>query len=157
MAVSIPRPNLDLIDLLLGEHAALLSLFRHMDARLAVMDLRQVLAAGETVEAMLMAHAVEEDSLLFHALPVGQRGVKQTLEAMLGEHNEQRQLLEELRGMETVVAARGQLRRVMELTREHFAVEERVLFGLAKELLGDNLLSELGEEFARRRGISRTV
>jgi hemerythrin-like domain-containing protein len=157
MAVFIPRPNLDLIDLLLGEHAALLSLFRHIDTRLGSMDLGQVLAAGETVEAMLMAHAVEEDGLLFHALPAGQRGVRQTLEAMLGEHNEQRRMLEELRTMENLVAARGKLQRVMELTREHFAVEERVLFGLAKELLGEDRLVELGEEFARRRGISRTV
>jgi hemerythrin-like domain-containing protein len=49
------------------------------------------------------------------------------------------------------------LRRLIEHTREHFAVEERVLFGLAKELLGTERLAELGEEFARRRGLSRTV
>jgi hemerythrin-like domain-containing protein len=157
MAVFIPRPNLDLIDLLLGEHAALLSLFRHIDARLSAMDLRQLLAAGETVEAMLMAHGVEEDGLLFHSLPAEHRGVKQTLEAMFGEHKEQRTMLDELRGMETAESARRQLARVIEMTREHFAVEERVLFGLAKELLGEDRLSELGEEFARRRGISRTV
>jgi len=157
MAVFIPRPNLDLIDLLLGEHAALLSLFRHIDARIGSMDLRQVQAAGETVEAMLMAHAVEEDGLLFHALPAEHRGVKQTLEAMFGEHKEQRGMLEELRGTETVESARRLLLKVIEHTREHFAVEERVLFGLAKELLGEDRLAELGEEFARRRGISRTV
>lgn len=43
--------------------------------------------------------------------------------------------LEDLPGIEDVTRARGQLRRVVELAREHFAVEERILFGLARRVL----------------------
>ena len=89
----IPRPNLDLIDLLLGEHASILTLFRHYEHRLATMDLASLRAAGSAVEAVLMAHAVDEDGLLFNSLPVDQRGVRDTLDAMCGEHNELRRLL----------------------------------------------------------------
>ncbi len=154
MSSFIPRPNLDLIDLLLGEHASLLTLFRYYGNSLGALDISGVRAAGSVLEALLMAHAIEEDGLLFHALPVDQRGVRETLDAMCGEHNELRQLLEDLPAIEDLTRARGQLRRVLELAREHFAVEERILFGLARRVLPQQTLSTLGAEYARRRGLS---
>lgn len=157
MSSFIPRPDLDLIDLLLGEHGCLLSLFRHVEMRLASMNLKEIQSSGETIEALLMVHALEEDQLLFHALPVEQGGVRETLEAMFQEHNEQRRMLDELKEMSEPARARGQLARLIELTREHFAVEERVLFGLAKRVLDEDRRSELGAEYARRRGLSSAV
>lgn len=154
MSSFIPRPNLDLIDLLLGEHAALLTLFRHYENGLATLDLAGVRAAGAALEATLMAHAIDEDGLLFHALPAGGQGIGETLEAMCGEHNEIRHLLEALPAIGELARARGQLRRVLELAREHFAVEERILFGLARRTLSQESLSTLGAEYARRRGLS---
>ena len=153
MSSFIPSPDLDLIDLLLGEHGCLLSLFRHVEARLPSMPLEEMLKAGEVLEDLLMAHALEEDQLLFLALPVGQSGVRETLKAMFDEHNEQRRLLGELKEQTEAVRARGILTRLLELTREHFAVEERILFGLAKQMLSDERRSELGAEYARRRGL----
>ncbi|MBI5283399.1 MAG: hemerythrin domain-containing protein [Candidatus Solibacter usitatus] len=155
MSSFIPRPTLDLIDLLLGEHAALLSLLRYLDNHRPSMDLTALREAARALEAVLMAHAIEEDSLLFHALPADQRGVRETLDAMFAEHNEQRRLLSELLAAEELPAARSLMKRVIELTREHFAVEERVLFGLARQILPLERLTDLGAEFARRRGISR--
>ena len=154
MSSFIPRPNLDLIDLLLGEHASILTLFRYYENTLATMDLSGLRAAGAVMEAMLMAHAIDEDGLLFNSLPVDQSGVRDTLNAMCGEHNELRQLLEALPAIEDIARARGQLRRVLELAREHFAVEERILFGLARRILPQDTLSSLGGEYARRRGLS---
>lgn len=155
MSAFIPRPDLDLIDLLLGEHGCILSLFRHVEMRLPSMNLREIQASGETVEAVLMAHAIEEDHLLFHALPVEHPGVQETLRAMFGEHNELRAMLGELREHTEEPRARGLLLRVIDLTREHFAVEDRILFGLAKQVLSEDRRSELGNEFARRRGLSQ--
>jgi hemerythrin-like domain-containing protein len=155
MSAFIPRPDLDLIDLLLGEHACLLSLLRHVEMRLPAMNLGEMQVSGEALEAALMAHAIEEDHLLFQALPLEQAGVQETLQAMFGEHNEQRAMLAELREHTEEPRARGLLLRLIELTREHFAVEERILFGLAKQALSDERRSELGGEFARRRGLSR--
>jgi hypothetical protein len=149
----IPRPNLDLIDLLLGEHASLLTLFRYYENILATLDIAGLRAAGAVLEAVLMAHAIDEDGLLFNALPTAQGGVRETLDAMCGEHNELRRLLEDLPSIEDLTRARGQLRKVLELAREHFAVEERILFGLARRVLPQETLSTLGGEYARRRGL----
>jgi hemerythrin-like domain-containing protein len=150
----IPRPNLDLIDLLLGEHACLLSTFRFLENHIPFMGLEGLHSAAQTVEAQLMAHAIEEDSLLFHSLPIDQRGARETLDAMFAEHNEQRRMLSELLATDQLAAARSLFKQVIELTREHFAVEERILFGLAKQVLPAERLNDLGLEFARRRGIS---
>jgi len=154
MSSFIPKPNLDLIDLLLGEHGCLFSLFRHIERRLPSMSLEEVMVCGGVVEALLMAHAVDEDELLFNAMPAEQKSVAATLDAMYGEHNEQRRMLEDLKSMTEAGAARRQLARLMELTREHFAVEERTLFGLAKMVLTEQRLMDLGQEYARRRGLS---
>jgi hemerythrin-like domain-containing protein len=155
MSAFIPRPDLDIIDLLLGEHGCLLALFRHVEMRLPSMTLAEVQNCGEAIEALLMGHAIEEDQLLFHALPVEQSGVREALDAMFAEHNEQRAMLEELRAHTEAVRARGLLMRLIDLTREHFAVEERILFGMAKQVLDEDRRSELGSEYARRRGLSR--
>ena len=149
----IPRPNLDLIDLLLGEHASLLTLFRYYEKILTTLDVAGLRAAGAVLEAVLMAHAIDEDGLLFNALQTAQGGVRETLDAMCEEHNELRRLLEELPSIEDVTRARGQVRTVLELAREHFAVEERILFGLARRVLPKENLSTLGGEYARRRGL----
>lgn len=154
MSSLVQNPGLDLIELLLGEHAAILAMMRGLETRLPAMGLKEMQGAGAMLETMLMAHAIEEDALLFHALPDKRESVKQTLDAMFGEHNEQRRLMEELRLARTAQLVRSLLRKVTDLTREHFAVEERVLFELARKVLGKRRLSELGAEFARRRGLN---
>lgn len=144
----------DLVTLLVGEHASLLSLFNGLENRLPSMSLEELRNAAEWIECLMRNHAVDEDTLLFNALPAAQRGVGDTLEAMHQEHEEQRALLEELREAQEAPFARMRMRMLIELSREHFAVEERVLFGLAKSILGPERLGELGCEFCRRRGIA---
>jgi len=144
----------DLVTLLVGEHASLLSLFNGLENRLPSMSVEELRNAAEWVECLMRSHAVDEDTLLFNALPAAQRGVGDTLEAMQQEHEEQRALLAELRDAQEAPFARMHMRRLMEATREHFAVEERVLFGLAKSILGPERLAELGCDFCRRRGIA---
>lgn len=143
----------DLIDLLLGEHGCILALMRHQERRMARMSLRELRECGAALEAVLQAHAVEEDQLLFGALGELPPAVRGTLEAMYGEHQEMRRLLEDLRTQPQTVRARALLSRLMELAREHFAVEERVLFGLVREWIGSGTLRELGREYAQRRGV----
>lgn len=144
----------DLVTLLTGEHAAILVLLRGLEQRLASMTLEETRGAAVWLEHLMRSHAIDEDTLLFNALPATQRGVGDTLEAMQQEHEEQRVLLEAMHEVTDAALARAQMRKVIEAAREHFAVEERVLFGLAQELLGSARLSELGREFCRRRGIA---
>lgn len=148
------RPHQDLVTLLTGEHAAILAMFRGLEQRLASMTLDETRNAAVWLEHLMRNHAIDEDTLLFSALPATQRGVGDTLEAMQQEHEEQRVLLEAMHEVTDAALARAQMRKVIEVSREHFAVEERVLFGLARELLGGARLSDLGREFCRRRGIA---
>lgn len=144
----------DLVALLIGEHAAILALLRRLETRLSSMSIDELRNAAEWLEHLMRNHAVDEDTLLFNALPASQRGVGDTLEAMHSEHEEQRILLESMHEMTEAPLARAKMRQVIEVTREHFAVEERVLFGLAQSILGADRLAELGCEFCRRRGIA---
>ena len=146
----------DLIDLLLGEHGCILALMQHEERRLPSMSLRELKDCGAALEAVLQAHAVEEDQLLFGALAELPAGVRVTLEAMYGEHQEMRRLLEDLKQQRQALRARSLLARLIELAREHFAVEERVLFGLVREWLSQDRLQELGREYGRRRGLQLT-
>lgn len=153
----MPQPAApDIVILLTGEHAAILAYFRALEQRLPSMSIEEIRNAAEWLEFLMRNHAVDEDSLLFNALPSQHRGVGDALEAMHQEHEEQRRLLEGMHEVTETALARAQLRKVIEVTREHFAVEERVLFGLARDVLGAARLGELGCEFCRRRGIACT-
>jgi hemerythrin-like domain-containing protein len=153
MKQTTTQAGADLIDLLLGEHGCILALIRHQERRLPAMRLRELKECGAALEAVLQAHAVEEDQLLFGALGHVPDGVRGTLEAMYGEHQEMRALLGRLATQRQAVRARALLARLMELAREHFAVEERVLFGLVREWIGPDRLRQLGHEYAKRRGM----
>jgi hemerythrin-like domain-containing protein len=156
MSAFIPRPAFDLIALLLGEHAAILSLMAQIERRMSAMSLSELKEAGRSLAALLMAHAIEEDQLLFHSLTPEHAGVRETLDAMFAEHDEQRRLLEEVQASARRAAAISVLKKTVELTREHFAVEERVLFGLAATVLSREQRAQLGAEFARRRMLCKS-
>lgn len=153
MAIVQPGTGAGLIELLLGEHGCILALIRSMEQRLAGMSLAELRGCGAALEAVLQAHAVEEDQLLFASLEGVPAQLHTALEAMYGEHEQMRRLLEQLRGARQAQRARSCLTRLIELVREHFAVEERVLFGLVRERLTDERLRELGCRYARRRGV----
>ncbi|MCS7044230.1 MAG: hemerythrin domain-containing protein [Bryobacteraceae bacterium] len=148
-----PHTGAGLIELLLGEHGCILALVRSMERRLATMGLAELKGCGAALEAVLQAHAVEEDQLLFASLEGVPPQLHTALEAMYGEHEEMRRLLEELRNVRQAQRARSMLLRLIELVREHFAVEERVLFGLVRERLSEERLRELGCRYAQRRGV----
>lgn len=126
---------------------------QHQERRLPSMTLRELRECAAALEAVLQAHAIEEDQLLFGALGELPAAVRTTLEAMYGEHQEMRGLLEDLKRERQALRARAALARLMELAREHFAVEERVLFDLVRQWLSPERLRELGLQYARRRGL----
>jgi len=142
---------MNILDGLLGEHAAILTLFEHLERSVAHMGLAQLHEAGAMLERVLMAHSVDEDRFLFDALAPAQSGLQETLEAMRDEHIQMAQELGRLRDCESEAAARGCLARLIDLTREHFEVEERVLFSLVARHLGSEQLERLGEGWKRHR------
>lgn len=145
---------MNLVHLLQGEHASIRTAFDHSEKAVPSWSLSQLREGAALLESLLAAHSAAEDQLLFDALPPKHEGVRSTLEAMRDEHDRIAAAFREIHAQKSVVESRRLLLRLVAHVREHFAIEERVLFNLADETLGDAQLDVLGREFARRRGLS---
>lgn len=135
----------------MGEHAAMLTLFEHLEQNAAHMDLERLHETGALLERVVMVHSIAEDGFLFDAVPAAAGGLREALLAMRCEHKQLAQELGELRTAASEAVARGCLQRVLESVREHFGVEERVLFPLAARQISQEKLEELGLGWKRRR------
>ncbi len=145
---------MNIIDALIGEHAALGTVFDHVQKFQAGWSLQQSKETGALLDALLATHAVLEDDLLFDPLAKTGGRFGEMLQTMREEHDQLRRLVADLKYAETEDEACRALRQIVEVGRDHFAVEERVLFGMAAELLGTARLQRLGEEWAARRHLS---
>lgn len=145
---------MNIIDALLGEHATLLTVFNHIQKFQAGWDMAQFSETCLLLESLLATHGILEDELLFDPITPDHGRFAETLRLMREEHDELRRLAGDLKHAETVPEARSVLNRLIEAAREHFAVEERVLFGMAAEAIGAARLQKLGDEWAARRQLS---
>lgn len=148
---------MNIIDALMGEHAALTTVFDHMRKYQSSWDLGRYHEAGELLSSLLATHAILEDELLFDPIMTGEGRLGQTLRIMRHEHDELRHLVSGLFQTTEVIGARSVLDHLIEVTREHFALEERILFGMAAEVLGPDRLRQIGDEWALRRQLSLSV
>jgi hemerythrin-like domain-containing protein len=154
---------MNILDGLLGEHAALLTVFEHLEQNAPHMDLERLHEAGLLLERVVMAHSIAEDRFLFDAVPNildesaqaaeprAAGGLRDALLAMRAEHKQLAHEFDELRATGSEPAARGSLRRVVDAIREHFEVEERVLFRVAATQITPTKLEELGSAWKRHR------
>jgi hemerythrin-like domain-containing protein len=142
---------MNILDGLMGEHAVMLTLFEHLEQNAAHMDLQRLHEAGALLERVVMVHSIAEDGFLFDAVPAAEGGLRDALLAMRAEHKQLVLELDQLRATTNEAAARGGLQRVFESVREHFEVEERVLFPLAARQISREKLEELGSAWKRRR------
>jgi hemerythrin-like domain-containing protein len=141
-------------DALLGEHGVLYDLFGHLrDVVVEGGDAGEIRAAFAVVERLLLAHARIEEELLFPRLypHLGHMG---PLAVMQAEHRGIDEILAAARGETDIGALKGLAGRLIELAVSHFRKEEAVLFGMAEQHLGEELLSELGEQWAAARNVS---
>mgnify|MGYP005809852663 CR=1 FL=1 len=148
---------MNIIDALIGEHAALLTVLDHVEKFQVGWELRQYHEACDLLESLLATHASLEDELLFDPITPESGRLAEALNTTSDEHDELRLLVTDLKHAETVPEARRLLNRLVEVTREHFALEERVLFGLAAGVIGPGRLQRLGEEWALRRRLSFAI
>ena len=141
-------------DALLGEHAVLYDLFGHLRNTAATeTDAAEIRTTVAVVDRLLLSHARTEEELLFPRLDshLGQLG---PLAVMRSEHRGIEELLEAARGETDIASLKSLVGRLLELVHNHFRKEEMVLFGMAQQFLGDEVLSELGEEWAAARGVT---
>ena len=140
-------------DAFLDEHVVLLTQLDEL-ARLAGIEQHGQRSAGsagwhgpEEFAARLLLHARLEDELLFGYLEP-QLGHSGPIEVMRSEHVEIEALLADLCAAPDSRTARAPATALVRLAREHFAKEEQVLFPMAEQLLGQDVLAELGERYA---------
>ena len=137
-------------DALLGEHGVIYQLLEHLTSRPFDSAEEARIQAAE-LAAGLATHAHIEDDLLFVALegPLGPNGGP--LAVMRMEHAEVESTLERLTQVEDAQEAATLASHLVTVAREHFAKEEQVLFPMAEQLLGEEALRGLGEQWAAQR------
>lgn len=141
-------------DALLGEHAVLYDLFGHLrNTAVSSGDIAEIHGAVAVVDRLLLSHARVEEGLLFPRLDthLGQMG---PLAVMRSEHHGIEDLLEAARRETDIASLKTLVGRLLELAYGHFQKEEMVLFGMARQVLGDEVLSELGDEWAAARKVN---
>jgi hemerythrin-like domain-containing protein len=141
-------------DALLGEHGVIYALLDHLERLLPQVEtLAEAHQAAGLLKAALGSHATLEDELLFPALEhhLGPMG---PLEVMRAEHEEIEDALGESVVATTPEVVVERLSYAMAVAREHFAKEERVLFQMARQMLGDSELTRLADRWADTRKVS---
>lgn len=147
-----------LTDALLGEHAVIYELFDYLrDTILRSDDIRDLHGAVAVVERLLGSHARVEEDLLFSRLEphFSQMGEQEgPLAMMRAEHRGIDDLLASAKGETDTAALKTTIGELLDLTHEHFQKEEVVLFPMARQILGEASLTELGDAWAASRKVT---
>ena len=144
-----------LTDALLGEHGAFYMLFEQVEEIATVGGaMAQVRGAITVLAAMVESHATLEEELLFSALEPHLGKDEGLLVQMRAEHEELERLLGQIEEAEDVAQAAAWVAEALRAARSHFMKEERVLFPMAEQLLGDETLTRLGNAWAEARGVA---
>jgi hemerythrin-like domain-containing protein len=142
-----------LIDALLGEHGAFYALFDSIEQMASTSgDIAQIDTAMAVLATELNAHAAFEEKLLFPALE-RHTGTKKLLAEMVAEHQDIRHGLERIENARDINEAAEAVQQTMAAARRHFRKEETVLYPLAKKVLDDETLTQLGEAWAAARAV----
>ncbi|NJK88500.1 MAG: hemerythrin domain-containing protein [Myxococcales bacterium] len=105
----------------------------------------------EKIKVELLAHAKAEDAVFYPALAQHEK-TKEIVGHALEEHEEVKQLLQELDGMSLGTQGFMQkLRKLKESVEHHVQEEEQKLFPKAQELLSKKESQALDEEYKERR------
>jgi hemerythrin-like domain-containing protein len=141
--------TIKITDALVGEHGPL---YAQLDRLATVTDgsVDAIQSCAQLLAAGLASHARLEDELLFAALEQ-RTGRDSLLEDMYEDHEQVDALLSELARVDDPEQARSLAARLVALARNHFAKEEKAVFPLAEQVLGDAELVRLGEDWEYRR------
>lgn len=96
-----------------------------------------------------LAHAEDEERVLFPALAVALGPDADPLEALRGEHRAIRGILDEIARRPSRRKLESDVTALLAILRQHMAMEERELFAVAVRVLGERRLVELEERRAR--------
>lgn len=138
-------------DILLAEHAVFHNLFDHIEkAAPRCKTVAEIKALAATLDSVMRPHACTEDDLLVGPLEHSLAQIGQS-ETFHEEHDEIDEKLGAVQKARQLKQARLLLLQAIQHSREHFDKEERIVFPLAEQLLKTKTLSDMGEEWLRRR------
>ncbi|MBI6546344.1 MAG: hemerythrin domain-containing protein [Cyanobacteria bacterium NC_groundwater_1444_Ag_S-0.65um_54_12] len=141
----------------LGEHGVIYALLNHLEQEIPNAESSgEVQSQAALLIPALASHAQLEDLLLFPALEskIGPAG---PLTVMRFEHNDIDETLGRLLEVRELNRAQALIRHLLLVAREHFAKEEKVLFPMAEQVLGEMELQSLGKQWAEKRQVSVSV
>jgi len=138
-------------EILVAEHVVFHNLFDHIEKTLPrLKTLAEVKSLAATLDALMRPHANTEDDLLMGPLEHCLEQIGQN-ELFHEEHEEIDAELAEVQKARGPKQARDLLLRAVLRSREHFDKEERIVFPLAEQVLKTKTLSNLGNEWLKRR------
>ncbi len=144
----------NLIDALLAEHGVFYVLFDQLEESVSkaetAADARN--AIGMLTKA-LISHANIENELLFQALEE-RLGPAGPLAVMRAEHEELDRTLQEAAKTEHQSEMVNKVLHALQVARDHFSKEEQVLFQMARQVLSEEALVELGRRWADVRRVA---
>ncbi len=144
-----------LTDALLGEHGAFYVVFDQIEKIAAIEGpLAQIRGATTVLGAMVDSHAALEEELLFSALEPHLGTGDGPLAVMRSEHEELARLMEQIEDAVDADQVVLWIEEALSAARSHFQKEERVLFPMAQDLLGDETLTRLGRAWAEARRVT---
>lgn len=143
---------MDVTDVLLSQHLALLAVFDSMTQVLGDSDSPgEVAAFARLAEGLVHAHAGAEENFLFRPLDALLHD-KGKLSRFYSEHKEYTALLQKPQTAATAREARDHLAVAFRILRDHFAAEERVAVPLARATFQPESLAKLGEAWLQQQG-----
>ncbi len=141
-------------DAFLGEHGVLYAQFDLLEQALnAGENLDQIKSKTAMLAAGLVSHAHLEDELLFNALDKTPAGTG-PVPIMRREHDVIDHALAGVQQMDDAVQVHKLVKSTIELARQHFAKEEKILFPMANQMLEEESLTQYGILWGKRRSVT---
>ncbi len=143
------------IEAFLGEHGLLNAQIQHLEQQATESGVRRTDFRGqaEMLLAALRSHADLEEELLLSRLEL-HLGEHNSIVAVLRKQHEEIEVsLERILESDSPDGVLQLLQRVFDLVRDHFPREAQHFFPAAIEWLGNDVLLQLGDQWADRRGV----
>ena len=141
-------------EILMAEHVVFHNLFDHIETVVPrIKTVAEVKALAAVVEKLHGSHSKTEDDLFIEPLEhcFEQIGQNDTFHA---EHRHIEQALAGVHAAKTLKDAKRILLGAIAASREHFDKEERIVFPLAEQVMNANTLTELGEQWMKKREVA---
>lgn len=138
-------------EVLMAEHAVFHNLFDHIERTVPrLKSLGEVKSLAALVDKVMAPHSKTEDDLFIEPLEhcFEQIGQNETFHA---EHRRIEETLAQVQKARRLKDAKKILLNAMAASRDHFDKEERIVFPMAERVLKTKTLSDLGEEWLRKR------